>query len=225
MPNSYRYFESSEVSKERLDLEIELLKHLQEINLLENLDWSEYDTSALRQFHQAGIKEATNEFLRRQGNDSKKFLQYNFIQECIAKYRKAPVEEKLQQRYISFVLIISIFFISICLSSVISLYIYEYIKFNHQHQLFTTLNHPLTTKRRYLSFTDDLSVILLTCTTIIITYSIILATRLNRKIILFGIVALILVISFIIIRSYQLITFLVQYRELRWSMIYDYMYS
>ncbi|CAF3936160.1 unnamed protein product, partial [Rotaria sp. Silwood1] len=48
MPNSYHYFESNEISYERLLLEIELLKQLQEINLLKNLDWKFYDTCALK---------------------------------------------------------------------------------------------------------------------------------------------------------------------------------
>src|ERR1700722_4037755 len=107
MPNSYRYFESGEVSHERLLLEIELLKQLQEVDLLQNLEWNAYDTSALRLFYQAGIREAHNELIRRYGNHSNQFEQYDFIQQCIRKHEKSPIEENFKQQQISFPLIIN----------------------------------------------------------------------------------------------------------------------
>jgi hypothetical protein len=193
MPNRYHYFESGEVSHERLLLEIELLKQLQQANLLQNLDWNSYDTSALKIFLQAGIREANDELSQRYINNSNKVEQYDFIHQCIEKHQKSPIEENFKQQRFSFPLILNIIFILICLFFVI----YEYIKFNHQHHLLTSLDHPLTTKRRYLSFTDDLSVIVLTFTCAIILGSTMIATRFSRKIILLGIVALLIIIIFL----------------------------
>jgi hypothetical protein len=193
MPNRYHYFESGEVSHERLLLEIELLKQLQQANLLQNLDWNSYDTSALKIFLQAGIREANDELSQRYINNSNKVEQYDFIHQCIEKHQKSPIEENFKQQRFSFPLILNIIFILIYLFFVI----YEYIKFNHQHHLLTSLDHPLTTKRRYLSFTDDLSVIVLTFTCAIILGSTMIATRFSRKIILLGIVALLIIIIFL----------------------------
>lgn len=225
MPNPYHYFESGEVSQERLALEIELLKQLQEIDLLQNLDWSAYDTAALRLFHQAGIREASNELIRRDGNYSNEVEQSDFIEECIRKHQVLPSRENFKQRGISLPLCLNMIFIFICLVFVIGLFIYQYIKFNHQHPLFQSLDRPLTTKRRHLLFTDDLPVILLTFTCAMILGSIIIATRFSWKIILFGIVVMVIVILFLIIKVHQIISFLSKYRELRWPMLYDYMYS
>jgi len=225
MPTRYHYFESGEVSHERLLLEIELLKQLQQANLLQNLEWNSYDTSALRIFLQAGIREANDELSQRYINNSNKIEQYDFIHRCIEKYQKSPIRENFKQQRFSFPLILNTIFIFIGLSFVIGLFIYEYITFNHQHHLFTSLNHPLTTKRRHLSFTDDLPVILLTFTCAIILGSTMIATRFSRKIILFGIVALLSIITVLIIKCHQIIIFLSKYRELRWPMLYDYMYS
>lgn len=225
MPNPYHYFESGEVSHERLFLEIELLKQLQDANLLQNLDWNAYDTSALKLFHQAGIREATKELTRRYGNQPNECEQYDFIEQCVRKHRIYPVMENFKHQRISCPLILNIIFILVCLSSVIGLFIYQYIKFNHQHHLIESLDRPLTTKRRHLSFTDDLSVILLTFTCALILGSSIIATRFSRKIILFGIFALVIIILFLILKVHQMITFLSKYRELRWPMLYDYMYS
>jgi hypothetical protein len=225
MPNSYHYFESGEVSQERLALEIELLKQLQDANLLQNLDWNEYDTSALRLFHQAGIREVSQELTRRYGNQPKKCEQNDFIEQCIRKHRIYSIKDNFKQQRISFPLILNIIFILICLSSVIGLFIYQYIKFNHQHHLIKSLDRPLTTKRRHLSLTDDLPIILLTFTCALILGSSIIATRFSRKIILFGIFVLVIIIIFLILKVHQMITFLSKYRELRRSMLYNYMYS
>ena len=156
MPNSYHYFESGEVSQERLDLEIELLKQLQEANLLKNLNWNEYDTSALRLFHQAGIRDVSKELIQRYGDQPKECEQNDFIEQCIRKHRLSPIKGNFKQQRISFPLILNILFIFICLSSVLGLFIYQYIKVNHQHHFTESLDRPLTTKRRHLSFTDDL---------------------------------------------------------------------
>jgi hypothetical protein len=219
MPNSYHYFESGEVSQERLDLEIELLKQLQEANLLKNLNWNEYDTSALRLFHQAGIREVSKELIQRYGDQPKECEQNDFIEQCIRKHRLSPIKENFKQQRISFPLILNILFIFICLSSVLGLFIYQYIKFNHQHHFTESLDRPLTTKRRHLSFTDDLSVILLTFTSVLILSSSIIATR------VFGIFAFAIIIALLIFKVHQVITLLSEYRELQWPKLYNYMYS
>lgn len=220
MPNNYHYFESGEVSDERLLLEIQLLKQLQKENLLENLDWKSYDTFALEIFSKEGIREVNNEI--------SKSIEYNhFIQQCIIKHEKSIIKENFQQKQqrFSLPLIINIIFIFICLFFVIGLFIYEYIHYNHQHPLFNSLEHPLTTKRRHLLFTDDLSIILLTFTTTLILTSTIIATGLNKKIILFAIILILIIIIYLIIKGHQILTFLSKYRELRWTIVYDYIYS
>ncbi|CAF1201376.1 unnamed protein product [Rotaria sordida] len=225
MPNSYYYFESSEVSHERLLLEIELLKQLQEINLLHNLNWKFYDTFTLKIFLQAGIYEVNDELIQRYRNNSNEFEQYNFIFQCIQKHEISSINENFkqqQQQQISFIIILNIIFIIICFLFIIGLFIYEY---NDQYYLLKLLDHPLTTKRRQLSFTDDLLIILLTFITSIILGCIIIATRFNRKIILFGIITLFIIIILLIKKVHQIIIFLFTYREIRWPMLYDYMYS
>ncbi|CAF1020615.1 unnamed protein product [Rotaria sp. Silwood1] len=225
MPNSYHYFESNEISYERLLLEIELLKQLQEINLLKNLDWKFYDTYALKIFFQAGIYEVNDELLQRYRNNSNEFEQYNFISQCIEKYQISSINENFKQQQTSLIIILNIIFVFICILFVIGLFTYEYIKYDHQHSLFKLLDHPLTSKRRHLSFTDDLLLILLTFTSSIILGCIIIATRYNRKIILFEIFALFIIIILLIKKNHHIIIFLLTYRELRWSTLYDYMYS
>ncbi|CAF1120113.1 unnamed protein product [Rotaria sordida] len=226
MPNSYYYFESSEVSHERLLLEIELLKQLQEIDLLHNLNWKFYDTFTLKIFLQAGIYEVNDELIQRYRNNSNEFEQYNFIFQCIQKHEISSINENFkqqqQQQQISFIIILNIIFIIICFLFIIGLFIYEY---NDQYYLLKLLDHPLTTKRRQLSFTDDLLIILLTFITSIILGCIIIATRFNRKIILFGIITLFIIIILLIKKVHQIIIFLFTYREIRWPMLYDYMYS
>ena len=226
MPNSYHYFESGEVSHERLLLEIELLKQLQEANLLHNLDWKSYDTSALSLFVQAGIQEANDELTQRHVNHTTKFEQFDFIQQCIRKHQISPsIKNNLKQQQTPLTLILNSIFIIICLLFVIGLFIYEYIKSNHQHHFLQSLDHPLTAKRRHLTFIDDLPIILLTFTSGVILGCTIFATRFSRKIILFGIFALLITIVLLIKKSHQIITFLSKYRELRWPMLYDYIYS
>jgi hypothetical protein len=223
MPNSYHYFESGEVSYERLLLEIELLKQLQEADLLDDLDWTLYDTSALVLFVQSGIREANHELSLRHTNHSDDFQQkskqYHFIYQCIRKHQTSQIKEKLKHQSISWHLII--IFIFICLAFVIGLY----IKFDHQHRLLTSLAHSLTAKRRHLSFTNDLPIILLTFASAIVLGCTIAATRFSRKIILVGIFALLLIVILLIKKAHHIITFLSTYRELRWPMLYDYMYS
>ncbi|CAF3210505.1 unnamed protein product [Rotaria sp. Silwood2] len=226
MPNSYHYFESGEVSHERLLLEIELLKQLQQANLLNNLDWKLYDTFSLKIFHQIGIYEVNDELTQRYRNNSNEYEQYNFISQCIQKHEISSINENFkQQQQTSLIIILNTIFIFICLLFIIGFFIYEYIKYDHKYYLLKLLNHPLTTKRRHLSFTDDLSIILLTFTSSIILGCIIIATRFNRKIILFGIFALLIIVLLLIKKGQQIITILLTYRELRWSMLYDYMYS
>ncbi|CAF1351771.1 unnamed protein product [Adineta steineri] len=225
MPNSYHYFESSEVSHKRLFLEIEILKELQQAGLLHNLEWNSYDTIALNLFIQAGIQEANDELSRRSVNHSYDFEQLNFIDQCIQKHQTSPsINEQFKQQKISLPLIFNGIFIFLCLSFIIGFLIYEFIKFNHQHPLIKSLDHSLTTKRRYLSFTDDLLLILITLTSAIILGSIIIATRFSRKIILLAIVLLVITVSLLIMKSYQIIIFLLKYRELRWPALYDYLY-
>jgi hypothetical protein len=225
MPNAYHYFQSGEVSHERLLLEIEVLKQLRDADLLQDMNWNAYDTPALKLFHRSGIEEVNKELIRRYGNHSNQFEQCDFIQQCIRKHQRSRIKENFKQQRISFPLVVNIIFIFICLFFVIGLFIYEDMKFHHQHHLFKSLDHPLTTKRRQLTFTDDLTIILLTFTSAIILGSIIMATRASRKIILLGIIAFLMIIIFLFIKCRQIITFLAKYRELRWPMLYDYMYS
>ena len=225
MPNPYRYFESGEVSLERFALEIELLKQLQDVNLLHNLDWGAYDSAALRQFQQAGVCEAGQELMRRQGHCPTKVEQAGFIEECIRKHRTSIIDENLKQQRFSLPLCLNMIFVLICLIFVIGLFVYQYIKFNHQHPLFQSLDRPLTTKRRHLSFTDDLPILLLTFACAIILGSTIIATRFSRKMILLGIFLLVGVIVFLIVKLNQIVSFLSKYRELRWPKLYYYMYS
>jgi len=226
MPNSYHYFESGEISPERLLLEIEVLKQLKEANLLDNLDWKSYDTSALSRFVQVGIQEANDELTQRHINHSNEFVQSDFIDQCIRKHQiSSSIKENFKQQQTSLTLILNGIFIFICLFSVIGLFIYEYITFDHQHHFLQSLAHPLTSKRRHLSFLDDLPVILLTFTSSIILGCTIAGTRFSRKIILFGIFTLLISIVLLIKKSQQVIIFLSKYRELRWPMLYDYMHS
>lgn len=223
MPNSYHYFESGEVSPERLSLEIEILKQLHEVNLLHNLDWKSYDTTALNLFVQAGIQEANDELTQRYINHSNEFEQIDFINQCI---QKSPsIKQNFKQQRTPLTFIFNLIFIVICLFFVIGLFIYEYIKFGHQHHFLQSLEHPLTAKRRHLSFTDDLPMIILTFTNAIILGCTIFATRFSRKMILFGLFALLIIIILLIKKGHQIITFLSKYRELRWPMLYDYIYS
>ena len=225
MPNSYHYFESGEVSHERLLIEIELLKQLKQADLLDNLDWKSYDTPALRLFLQAGIREVNDELIQRHRNTSNEFEQFDFISQCIQKHQISPIKDNFKQQKTSLILILNTIFIFISLFSVIGLFIYEYIKYNHQHRLLKSLDRPLTSKQRHLSFTDDLPIILLTFASGIILACIIVATRYSRKLIVFGIFALIIIIILLIKKGHEIITFLSKYRELRWPMLYDYMYS
>lgn len=225
MPNPYRYFESGEVSLERLTLEIELLKQLQDVNLLHHLDWNAYDSAALQQFQQAGIHEAGQEFMQRQGISRRNIEHVEFIEECLRRHRTSPIEETFQRQKCSLPLGLNMIFVFICLTFAIALFVYQYIKFNQQHPLFQALDRPLTTKRRHLSFTDDLPILLLTFVCAIILGSTMIATRFSRKIILLGIFVLIVVVFFLIIKLNQIVSFLSKYRELRWPKLYDYMYS
>lgn len=218
MPNNYYYFESSEISYERLILEIQLLKQLKEKNFLQNLQWNAYDTPALKLFLQEGIDEVKYELSQRFRNHSKKSEYDDFIKYSIENYRSSSY---LSQQTFSFPFIVNIIFISICLFSIIGLFIYQY---NYEDNSFNILKHPLTTKQRQLSFLDDLSIILLTFTTIMILALIILARRLNKKLILFGIILLAIIIIYLIIKYYLIIRFLSTYRELRWPMVCDYIY-
>ena len=225
MPNPYHYFESAEVSVDRFALEIQLLKQLQNVNLLHDLDWSAYDTAALRRFQQVGIDEAGEELMRRQGSRPKQVKQLDFIESCIRKHRESPMKETLkrQKMFLSFYL--NMIFVFVCLISVIGLFVYQYIAFNRQHPLFQSLDRPLTTKRRHLSFTDDLPILLLTFACAIILASIIIATRFSRKMILLGVLVLVMILVLLIVKLHQIVSFLSKYRELRWSKLYDYMYS
>ena len=87
MPNEYYYFESDEVSIDRLQLEIELLKQLQESNLLLGIEWKQYDTKALKLFVKNGIKEAHDELKLRQIDNPaelrRKYEDLDFVRRCI----------------------------------------------------------------------------------------------------------------------------------------------
>ena len=226
MPNPYYYFESGEVSYERLLLEIELLKRLKCTDLLHHLNWKFYDTTALKIFLQVGIDEVIPELTRRFRHDSNEFEQLNFIYQCIQKYQVDPIKENFKHKQpTSLILILDTIMIFICLFFVIGLSIYEFIQFDSRHHLLKSLDHPLTARRRHLSITDDLSVILLTFASSLLVGFIIFATRFSQKIILFGTITLFVIIILLVQKNYQLIIFLSTYRELRWAKLYDYLYS
>ncbi|CAF1442732.1 unnamed protein product, partial [Didymodactylos carnosus] len=132
MPNEYYYFESDEVSIDRLQLEIELLKQLQASNLLSGIEWKQYDTKALKLFVKNGIKEAHDELKLRQIDN--------------------PAELRRKYEDLDFVR---------------RLYIYEYLMIDRQNYLLRPLDKPLTSKRRRLSSTDDIPIILLTFCTLV----------------------------------------------------------
>ncbi|CAF0954788.1 unnamed protein product [Adineta ricciae] len=223
MPNSYHYFEAGEVSLQRIQLEIEILRQLQEANLLYDIDWGAYDTVALKLFVQAGINEVKNELDRRQTQQITSFEQVNFIK--LSVQRSFVKQEDFQSKSSSVILILNTVLIIFCILSIGGLLLYEYVHFNDEHRLFMTLDYPLTAKRRQLSFTDNLSIILLTFTSYLVVSYVITATRLNRKLILFGILTLLIVILFLIRKVYQVMTFLSKHREIRWANLYDYLNS
>ncbi|UJR09482.1 hypothetical protein I4U23_013720 [Adineta vaga] len=213
MPNTYHYFESGEVSYERLSLEIEILKQLQKANLLHNIHWN-------------WNKDAKNELTHRHNHRRKNVKQLNFIKQFIHQYRQSSsINEHIGKKKTLLPLIFNIGFLIVCLLFIIGLFVYEYIQFNHQHHLLKTLDYPLTAKRRQLSFTDDLFIILLTFTSCIILTCIIIATRFNRYIILFGFFTLIILIILLIAKVSYVVTFLSKYREIRWPDLYDYLHS
>lgn len=217
MPNSYRYFESGEVSLDRFIIEVELLKELKKFDLLNGIDWSFYDTQALKIFLQAGIDEVNYELNRRYRKGSK---ECNVINLCVQKHR---TEKNFKKQNVSFIIIFNTMFVIISVLFLIGFFIYEYRKFDNH--LFKTFDHPLTAKRRHLSFVDEFSIILLALTSGMILSYIIKTTKFSRKLILLGMVAFIIIILLVMRKTYQIVSFLSTYRELRWSMLYDYMYS
>ncbi|CAF1923059.1 unnamed protein product [Rotaria magnacalcarata] len=225
MPNPYHYFESGEISPERLLLEIELLKELKKADLLYNLDWASYDTHALKCFLDAGIEEVKEELTQRFRAKTNDFKQYDFICQSIQKHQVSPIGENFKKQQISFTVIFNTIFIFICIFFVIGLFTYEYIKIDHQHHLLKSLDHPLTAKQRRLSFANDLSIIFLAFASGISLGCIIIATRFRRKIIILGIVTLCIIMILVTRKIHQIITFLSTYREIRWPMLYDYMFS
>jgi len=216
MPYDYHYFESGEMSDDRLRLEIELLKFLQDHNLLENLSWNDYDTCALRIFHQIGIRQASKALFERHAKNTNEFKQYHFIKQC----QNVIVSSKSMSKQI---LSMSFYLSILSFCSVIGFVLFEYVLNKNQ---ITNLQQPLTTKKRHLSLIDNLSIILLTFATITIVCSIIILTRImHRKLICLEFILLLTILSFLSMKIFQILTFLSIYRESRWLNIYDYTYS
>lgn len=229
MPNCYHYFESGEISSDRFLVEIELLKQLQAVDLLHDLDWTSYDTPALISFVQAGINEAKDELrLRRtdQTNPSEeRQAQEDFIDRCLERHRQSPIDPSYPHERISRHMMVNIVFILVSLIFLVGFFIYEYVRFNGHHPFMFTLNRPLTTQRRHLSFTDDLFVILVAFSSVLILGCIIATTRVSRKTILVEIVAFFIVVLLLIGKVQQIIRFLSMFREQPSARLYAYMYS
>ena len=218
MPNSYRYFESGEVSHERLRLEMELLTSFQRADLLHDLDWTSYDTPALILFVEAGLhaphRESSKEPVRRSNQTA-------YIQHCLQHHPRSIDNGSAKRQRVSRLLIINLICLLVCLVLLIALAIYNHAR----PPLLAPLDAPLTSKRRHLSFTDDLVVLLLVAASGIALGCVMVATRFSRRILLLGIFLQLILIVLLITHVDRVTRFLSRYRELRWPLLYDYMYS
>ena len=229
MPNCYHYFESGEVSNGRFLIEIEILKQLQEAGLLHDLDWTWYGTSALIHFVRAGIDDAKDELALRQidntNSSEEKRAQDDFIAQCLQRHRHSPVDESYPRERISLHVIINLVFFLAGLIFLLGFLIYEYVRFHGHHPFVLTLNRPLTTQRRHLSFTDDLFVVLVAFSSGLILGCIIVTTRISRKMMLLEIAAFVVVGLVLGGKVQQIIVFLSKFRERSSPHLYAYIYS
>ena len=209
MPNSYRYFESGEVSDERLFLEIELFKRCDRTDL-NGIDWSAYDTPFLRTLAQSGIDQVHDELIRREMIEDEKNHQ-NFIEQCLR--RPVAMDERQEVSKRSW----SLIFILISLHLVVGYFLYEYVHHGGKHPFQQSLNRPLTARRRHLSFNDDFFIVLLTTTMASVVAGIIVATRYNRWILLIGILVALILLFVGLQKAKQIVMFLSKFRESRWS--------
>lgn len=224
MPNACRYFESGEVSHQRLLIEVELLKQLHEADLLRDLAWTSYDTPALCHFVQAGVKEAEDELVQRFPPRLENFEHRHFVQQYLQHQNISPsIEETSSRRKLPLLLIFNVAIVVAGLSFALGLIVYDYI--HRPGHLLRPLDFPLTTKRRRLSFSDDLPIVLLTFAGCILLGCVISATRFSRTIMIFAAVAAAAIAALLISKTYRVMTFLLKYRERRWPGLYDYLNS
>lgn len=226
MPNCYHYFESGEVSSGRLLIEIELLKQLQTAGLLHDIEWTSYGTPALISFVQAGINEAKDELTsRRTDYSEERQAQEDFIDQCLERHRQSPIDQRYSHERISRHMIVNVAFVLVGLTFLLGFFIYEHVRFNGHHPFMFTLNRPLTTQRRHLSFTDDLFVVVVAFISGLILGCIIATTRVSRKMILLEIFAFFIGVLLLIGKVQQIIRFLSMFREGPSRGLYAYMYS
>ena len=218
MPNSYRHFESGEVSRERLRLEIELLKNLQRADLLHDLDWTLYDTPARILFVEAGLHAVHGGYSK---EPIRRLNQTIFIQHCLRQHPRSFDDGGAKQQRVSRLFMIHLIFLLVSLVFLIAFAIYNDVR----PPLLASLDAPLTSKRRHLSFTDDLVVVLLAAASGIALGCVMVATRFRRRIVLLGIFLQLIMIVLLIAHVDRIARFLSRYRERRWPLLYDYMYS
>ena len=229
MPNPYHYFESSEVSRERLLLEIELIKQLQESHLLENIDWSSYDSSALNLFLRAGVLQVSKELEHRQidQEDSSEILsiQMDFIRQFIQHQQDKPVDSRTNQSKITFRFLFNAIWLGISILFLFFIFIRDQIKYSDQHTFLRLLNRPLTGKQRHLSSNDDHFIILLNIINAITLAYTIISIRFSRKMLFICICLQFTGLIIVIIRMQQIFHFLSEFREIRWTTFDNYLYS
>jgi hypothetical protein len=185
MPNPYRYFESGEIAFERVLLEVELLRALQQQDRLNDLDWHCYDTTALNIFAQAGIEQASVALAHRQARYDVHRSQL-FVKQCLQRYEpSASTNYQCDDRVSSPIIVNTAF----GLLGVVFIFIWTIV------ELVRSSNDPTSRRavRRYGSLDTDLFIVVVTGVSALLLLCYLIALRWTRHVLLSGFLVLLIV--------------------------------
>lgn len=208
MPNVYRFFESSEISRERLFCEMELMKSLKNSKIIENFDWSKFDSSVLEKFSAFGFVEIRDELDRRRF-DGRFVSRRIFFRQILAQICSRPAERKVSMKNSTKNLFVNLFGFFLIFSLIFVVFVENFDKN-------PTNKRNLTSKIRHVTSIDDFLLVFLVLLFFIAFSFLLVSIRISRKVFLFSSIVLTKIFFIILFQTEKTVRFLNDFRLVRW---------